>query len=161
MKYHPEGPGTEEGKELTIDFTPPWPRIPMVEGLEVRRGGLCTMYEERGGLVGGYVLEKLEVGREGGVPSAGACLLISALHPPSPPPTPKKHQKKLGVTLPPLDSDEARTVLDALCVQHNVACGAPRTVARLLDKLVGDFLEARTVGRKKSFAWLVVWLFGW
>ena len=34
LKYHPEGPG-EEGKELTIDFTPPWPRIPMVEGLEV------------------------------------------------------------------------------------------------------------------------------
>jgi len=34
IKYHPDGPG---GEELTIDFTPPFPRIPMVEGLEVRR----------------------------------------------------------------------------------------------------------------------------
>lgn len=34
VKYHPEGP--EGSTELTIDFTPPWPRIPMVEGLEVR-----------------------------------------------------------------------------------------------------------------------------
>jgi lysyl-tRNA synthetase, class II len=33
-------------------------------------------------------------------------------------------------------------MLDALCVKHDVACGAPRTVARLLDKLVGEFLEA-------------------
>lgn len=58
----------------------------------------------------------------------------------------KKQQKKLGVALPPLDSEEARAVLDALCVQHDVACGAPRTVARLLDKLVGEFLEVRRVG---------------
>ena len=33
VKYHPEGEG--EGKpEVTIDFTPPFKRIPMIEGLE-------------------------------------------------------------------------------------------------------------------------------
>lgn len=31
--------------------------------------------------------------------------------------------------------------LDALCERHNVECLAPRTTARLLDKLVGRFLE--------------------
>jgi lysyl-tRNA synthetase, class II len=33
IKYHPDGP---DGQELTIDFTPPFRRIPMIEGLEVR-----------------------------------------------------------------------------------------------------------------------------
>ncbi|TFJ82149.1 hypothetical protein NSK_006478 [Nannochloropsis salina CCMP1776] len=80
IKYHPEGPG---GAELTIDFSPPWKRIPMVEGLE----------------------------------------------------------EKLQVKLPPLDTEEAREVLEGLCQKHDVACSAPRTVPRLLDKLVGEFLE--------------------
>ena len=31
--------------------------------------------------------------------------------------------------------------LEALCVKHNVDCRPPRTVARLVDKLVGHFLE--------------------
>ena len=43
--------------------------------------------------------------------------------------------------LPPLDSDEARDALDKICRDHNVGCSEPRTVARLLDKLVGEFLE--------------------
>jgi lysyl-tRNA synthetase class II len=85
IKYHPEGPG---GTELTIDFSPPWKRIPMVEGLE----------------------------------------------------------EKLGVKLPPLDTEEARTMLEALCKKHDVACSNPRTVPRLLDKLVGEFLEVRKEG---------------
>jgi lysyl-tRNA synthetase class 2 len=38
-------------------------------------------------------------------------------------------------------SDEARIYFDALCVKHSVDCTAPRTVARLLDKLVGYFIE--------------------
>ena len=40
-----------------------------------------------------------------------------------------------------LHTEEARLALDALCVKHNVDCSAPRTAARLLDKLVGEFLE--------------------
>jgi len=40
-----------------------------------------------------------------------------------------------------LHTEEARLALDKLCVKHNVDCSAPRTAARLLDKLVGEFLE--------------------
>ena len=40
-----------------------------------------------------------------------------------------------------LHTEEARLALDTLCVKHNVDCSAPRTAARLLDKLVGEFLE--------------------
>jgi lysyl-tRNA synthetase class 2 len=32
-----------------------------------------------------------------------------------------------------------------LCIKHNVDCPAPRTTARLIDKLVGDFLEVNCV----------------
>jgi lysyl-tRNA synthetase, class II len=52
-------------------------------------------------------------------------------------------QAELGVKLPPLDTEEARDMLDRLCVEKDVACGNPRTTARLLDKLVGEFLEVR------------------
>ena len=57
-------------------------------------------------------------------------------------------EEKLGVKLPPLDTEEARTMLEALCKKHDVACSAPRTVPRLLDKLVGEFLEVQKEGRE-------------
>ena len=51
-------------------------------------------------------------------------------------------EEALGVSFPAdLASAETRQFLDALCVKHGVKCGKPRTTARLLDKLVGDFLE--------------------
>eukprot|EP00122_Pirum_gemmata_P018212 Pgem_evm1s17057 len=53
-------------------------------------------------------------------------------------------EEKLDVTFPPADTlhtEEARQFLDDLCTEHNVNCTAPRTSARLLDKLVGDFIE--------------------
>jgi len=40
-----------------------------------------------------------------------------------------------------LTTPEANAYLDALCKKHNVECTNPRTTARLLDKLVGHFLE--------------------
>lgn len=40
-----------------------------------------------------------------------------------------------------LSTEEARQYLDQLCVQHSVDCSNPRSTARLLDKLVGEFLE--------------------
>jgi lysyl-tRNA synthetase class II len=40
-----------------------------------------------------------------------------------------------------LDVPPSRRFLDDLCIKHNVDCGAPRTASRLLDKLVGDFIE--------------------
>jgi len=53
-------------------------------------------------------------------------------------------EKCLGMKLPSPDSlhtEEARLHLDRICVEKQVDCPPPRTCARLLDKLVGDFLE--------------------
>lgn len=53
-------------------------------------------------------------------------------------------EEALNVKIPfPLESDEANAFLDNLCKQHNVKCEAPRTTARLLDKLVGEYLEVQ------------------
>lgn len=53
-------------------------------------------------------------------------------------------EKCLGEKLPnptELHTEEARLHLDKLCVKNNVDCSSPRTAARLLDKLVGEYLE--------------------
>ncbi|KAI0266668.1 hypothetical protein BC834DRAFT_872945 [Gloeopeniophorella convolvens] len=53
-------------------------------------------------------------------------------------------EEKLGVKFPPgetLHTDEANVFLRDLCKKHNVECSEPRTNARLLDKLVGEFIE--------------------
>jgi len=53
-------------------------------------------------------------------------------------------EKALGTKLPSPDTlhtEEARLHLDRICVQKEVDCPPPRTCARLLDKLVGDYLE--------------------
>ncbi|CAE7500903.1 cla4, partial [Symbiodinium microadriaticum] len=50
-------------------------------------------------------------------------------------------EEATGEKFPPLDSPEAHEFFSALCVKHNVDCSPPRTVARLVDKLVGHFLE--------------------
>merc|ERR1719338_52234 len=53
-------------------------------------------------------------------------------------------EKELGEKLPQPDmlhTEEARMQLDKICVMKQVECPPPRTAARLLDKLVGDFLE--------------------
>ncbi|KAL1457928.1 hypothetical protein WDU94_008108 [Cyamophila willieti] len=50
----------------------------------------------------------------------------------------------LGVKLPApieMDTPEANKLLSELCTKHEVECPPPRTSARLLDKLVGEFLE--------------------
>ncbi|XP_052865293.1 lysine--tRNA ligase isoform X2 [Anopheles cruzii] len=44
-----------------------------------------------------------------------------------------------------LHTAEAVRFLDALCVKHDVDCKPPRTAARLLDKLVGEFLEENCI----------------
>lgn len=50
----------------------------------------------------------------------------------------------LKVKFPPADqmaTPETKQFFDKLCVAHQIECPAPRTTARLLDKLVGEFLE--------------------
>ena len=57
-------------------------------------------------------------------------------------------QEVLGVELPPphtLHTPEAAAVLDRIARDRNVDCPEPRTAARLLDKLVGEFLESTFV----------------
>jgi len=56
----------------------------------------------------------------------------------------KDLEKILGVTLPDatkFHTEEARKFLDDVCVKQGVDCSNPRTTARLLDKLVGEYLE--------------------
>jgi lysyl-tRNA synthetase class 2 len=53
-------------------------------------------------------------------------------------------EEKLGVKFPPgetLHSEEANVFLREICKKHNVECSEPRTNARLLDKLVGEYIE--------------------
>jgi len=40
-----------------------------------------------------------------------------------------------------LDTEEARAFFDDLCKKNDVECGNPRTVARLIDKLCGEYIE--------------------
>uniref|UniRef100_A0A8C5HHH2 Lysine--tRNA ligase n=1 Tax=Gouania willdenowi TaxID=441366 RepID=A0A8C5HHH2_GOUWI len=57
-------------------------------------------------------------------------------------------EKIMGVKFPPTDSydtEETRKFFDDLCAQKGVDCSPPRTTARLLDKLVGDFLEVTCI----------------
>lgn len=57
-------------------------------------------------------------------------------------------EKAMGVKLPApelLGTPESVTLLSDLCTRHEVECPAPRTAARLLDKLVAHFLEEQFV----------------
>ncbi|KAL7020825.1 hypothetical protein ACKWTF_011654 [Chironomus riparius] len=50
----------------------------------------------------------------------------------------------LKVKFPPateLHTKETNDFFNQLCIKHQVECPSPRTTARLLDKLVGEFLE--------------------
>ncbi|ORX40697.1 hypothetical protein BD324DRAFT_611813 [Kockovaella imperatae] len=57
-------------------------------------------------------------------------------------------EDKLGVKFPPgetLHDDNANKFLRDLCAKHNVDCSEPKTNARLLDKLVGEFIETQCI----------------
>jgi len=57
-------------------------------------------------------------------------------------------EKRLGVKLPDpkeLTTEESRKIFDDIAVKKGVECPAPRTTARLLDKLVGDLIEVDCV----------------
>ncbi|XP_054729812.1 lysine--tRNA ligase isoform X1 [Anastrepha obliqua] len=56
----------------------------------------------------------------------------------------KTLEEKLNVKFPPateFSRKETTEFLSQLCVKHEIECPAPRTTARLLDKLVGEFIE--------------------
>ncbi|XP_066260531.1 lysine--tRNA ligase isoform X1 [Euwallacea similis] len=57
-------------------------------------------------------------------------------------------EEALNVKLPPatdFNLPSTNKFLDDLCIKHNVECTHPRTTARLLDKLVGDFIEEKCI----------------
>lgn len=87
IEYHKDGP---DHPPMIIDFSRPFRRISMIEGLE----------------------------------------------------------SALGVKFPPatdLHLESTRQFLDEQCRKHNVDCPEPRTSTRLLDKLVGEFIEVTCV----------------
>jgi lysyl-tRNA synthetase class 2 len=52
-------------------------------------------------------------------------------------------EKKLGFKTPEnLESEEANKLFNELCKKHNVDCAPPRSTSRLIDKLVGEFIES-------------------
>ncbi|KAJ3091199.1 lysyl-tRNA synthetase [Quaeritorhiza haematococci] len=93
VKYHPQGvtlPDGTPGEEWTIDFTPPFRRINIIEELE-------------------RILKvKFPAGSE-------------------------------------LHTAKTNKFLSDLCAKHGVECSAPRTNARMLDKLVGEFIESQCI----------------
>ena len=55
-------------------------------------------------------------------------------------------EEELKVKFPEnLETEETRKFLDDLCVKHKVECANPRSMPRLLDKLVGEFLEPKCI----------------
>lgn len=55
-------------------------------------------------------------------------------------------EEVLGIKLPKnteLDTEESRIFFDKLCKEKGVDCSNPRTTARLIDKLVGHYLESQ------------------
>uniref|UniRef100_A0A646QCR0 Lysine--tRNA ligase n=1 Tax=Hemiscolopendra marginata TaxID=943146 RepID=A0A646QCR0_9MYRI len=57
-------------------------------------------------------------------------------------------EKELNVKFPAptdLDKPESNKFLSDLCVKHEIECPPPRTSARLLDKLVGEFIEVKCI----------------
>jgi len=83
IKYAPK-PGMEE---VEIDFTPPFKRISMMDGIE----------------------------------------------------------EAMGIKLPELDDPEIEPKLIQLLKDHAVECSPPHTTARMLDALVGEYLEANII----------------
>ena len=53
-------------------------------------------------------------------------------------------EKCLKVEFPKdLESKEAEVFFDEQCVKHNIDCSPPRSTSRLIDKLVGHYLESQ------------------
>lgn len=55
-------------------------------------------------------------------------------------------EKNLNLKFPSdLDSPETRNLLDKLCIEKKVHCSSPRSTSRLIDKLIGEFIEPNCI----------------
>lgn len=60
-------------------------------------------------------------------------------------------EKAMKVTLPTdLTSEETRQFLSDYCEKNDIKCPDPRTTNRLLDKLVGEYIED-TIQKRPAF----------
>jgi lysyl-tRNA synthetase class 2 len=93
-------------------------------------------------LTGGYVIEYHPEGKESSsepikidfTPPFRRLSMLDAL------------EEHLQETLPrPLDGEEAHKRLEEICTERNVACPEPRTTARMLDKLFGEYIEPQCI----------------
>ncbi|XP_011145578.2 lysine--tRNA ligase isoform X2 [Harpegnathos saltator] len=60
----------------------------------------------------------------------------------------KTLEEALQTELPKVDqlnTPETNKILSDLCVKYDIECASPRTSARLLDKLVGEFIEEKCI----------------
>ena len=89
--------------KIVVDFTPPWKRIPMLEGLKE------------------YAGIDIPLPLEG----KGMCLSISQIQ------LFDSHARIFSHQIL-----EARDYLDAELVKREIKCSAPRSTARMIDKLV-------------------------
>lgn len=51
----------------------------------------------------------------------------------------------IKINMEDLESEEMNKLFDDLCVKNHIPCSQPRTTARLIDKLVGEFIEPSCV----------------
>jgi lysyl-tRNA synthetase class 2 len=55
-------------------------------------------------------------------------------------------EEALGISLPTnLETEDARRILMEICEKHGIDCPDPKTSARLLDKICGEYVEPRCI----------------
>ena len=55
-------------------------------------------------------------------------------------------EKSIGEKLPvDLSSESSRQFIDKICQKYHIECNVPRTISRLLDKLIGKFVESQCI----------------
>ncbi|TDH66188.1 hypothetical protein CCR75_004908 [Bremia lactucae] len=60
-------------------------------------------------------------------------------------------EEATGVSIPIEDPEASRVILEELVVKYELECAPPRSIARLLDKLVGHFIEDNQAYWTKPF----------
>ncbi|KAG5563653.1 hypothetical protein RHGRI_000001 [Rhododendron griersonianum] len=120
LKYHAKG---LDNDPIDIDFTPPFRSLEVCDA--------CAYYEREKPIC---VLQKSESGKELYKVTTRRIDMIEEL------------EKMANLNIPKnLSSDEANVYLADACKKYDIKCPPPQTTTRLLDKLVGHFLEETCV----------------
>jgi len=156
VKFNPDGPGTK--RETEINFKPPFRRVKMLEYLEEKlqqnfpadKKSLSTLrFLERGAKVfkidlcenfpnlpANDLTEKDEAKFVKKFNDFFESEAYNAFF------DAQKAQYLETFQVPEeLEDEAARQFFDNSCFIHKIQCSAPRSTARLIDKLVGEFIE--------------------